>query len=239
MTPRKVERGRQQGRGPAAPDKPASHSQSGQKRRSASRGRDEVDSKKEKRDSGLVGATAGKDRRVGTGIDWQTAVIKKPAWKTSQHPSFKPDRGGATKSPPEPKVKSVVVAKGASKASEPSGRRSQTPYRSPQKKGRHQGPPGFKTKGRELTEKEIVRDQAHHWVAQRADRLDPKGYVEEANSLQFFRHNKVLYGLEMVAIIDWAWKYLDLGMYHPLPILPVYLFQFVCGFPPDCQQSFS
>ena len=28
----------------------------------------------------------------------------------------------------------------------------------------------------------------------------------------------------MVAIIDWARKYLDLGMVHPLPILPVYLF---------------
>ena len=224
MTPRRVERGRQQGRGPAAPDKPASRSQSGQKRRSASRGRDEVDPKKEKRDGGPVGATAGKDKRVGTGINWQTAVIEKPARKASQHPSFKPDRGGATKSPPEPKVKSAVVAKNASKASESSGRRSQTPSRSPQKKGRRQAPPGFRPKGRELTEKEIVRDQAHHWVAQRADRLDPEGYVEEANSLQFFGHNKVLYGLEMVAIIDWARKYLDLGMVHPLPILPVYLF---------------
>ena len=28
----------------------------------------------------------------------------------------------------------------------------------------------------------------------------------------------------MVAIIDWAREYLDLGMVHPLPILPVYLF---------------
>ena len=27
-----------------------------------------------------------------------------------------------------------------------------------------------------------------------------------------------------MAIIDWAWKYLDLGMRHPLPILPQYLF---------------
>ena len=224
MTPRKIERGRQQGHGSATPDKSAGRSQLGQKRRSASRGRDEVDSKKEKKDGGSVGATAGKDKRVGTGIDWQTAIIEKPARKTSQHPSFKPDRSGTTKSPPEPKVKSTVVAKGTSKASESSARRSQTPSRSPQKKGKHHGPPGFKTKDRELTEKEIVRDQAHHWVAQRADRLDPEGYIEEANSLQYFGHNKVLYGLEMVAIIDWARKYLDLGMIHPLPILPAYLF---------------
>ena len=99
MTPRKIERGRQQDRGSAAPDKSAGRSQSGQKRRSASRGRDQVDSKKEKKDSGPVGAAAGKDKRVGTGIDWQTAVIEKPARKSSQHPSFKPDRGGTTKSP--------------------------------------------------------------------------------------------------------------------------------------------
>ena len=118
-----------------------------------------------------------------------------------------------------------MVLKGADKASESSRRHSQTPSRSPQKKhNKRQGPPGFKTKDRELTEKEMVQDQAHHWVAQRADRLDPEGYVEEANSLQFFGHHKVLYGLEMVAIIDWARKYLDLGMIHPLPILPQYLF---------------
>ena len=146
MTPRKIERGRQQGHGSDAPEKPASHSQSGQKRRSASWGRDKVDSKKEKKDDGPVGATTGKDRKVGTGIDWHTAIIEKPGQKTSQHPSFRPDRGGASKSPPEPKVKSAVVTKGANKASGTSGRHSHTPARSPQKKDKRQGPPGFKTK---------------------------------------------------------------------------------------------
>ena len=160
MTPRKIERGRQHGRGSDVPKKPASRSQLGQKRRSASRGRDQVDSKKEKKDGGPVGATAGKDRKVIVGIDWRTAAIKKPARKTSQHPSFKPDHGGTAKSPPEPKVKSAVVAKGANKASGTSGCRSQTPAWSPQKKDRCQGPPGFKSKDRELTEKEFVRDQA-------------------------------------------------------------------------------
>ena len=157
------------------------------------------------------------------GIDWRTAAIERPARKTSQHPSFKPDHGGTSKSPPEPKIKSAVIAKGASKATGTSGCRSRTPARSPQK-DRRQGPPGFKSKDREQAEKEFVRDQAHHWVANRANRLDPEGYIEETKSLKFFGHHQVLYGLEMVAIIDWAREYLDLGMVHPLPILPLYLF---------------
>ena len=33
-----------------------------------------------------------------------------------------------------------------------------------------------------------------------------------------------MYGLEIVAIIDWARRYLELGMVHPLPTLPMYLF---------------
>ena len=223
MTPRKIERGRQPGHGSDVSEKPASRSQSGHKRRSASRGRDQVDSKKEKKDGGPVGATAGKDRKVIVGIDWSTAAIEKPARKNPQHPSFKPDHGGTSKSPPEPKIKSAVVPKGTGKATGTSGRRSQTPARSP-RKDKRQGPPGFKSKDREQEEKEFVRDQAHHWVASRANRLDPEGYVEETKSLKFFGHHKVLYGLEMVAIIDWAREYLDLGMVHPLPILPQYLF---------------
>ena len=195
----------------------------GQKRRSASRGRDQFDSKKEKKDGGPVSATAGKDRKVVTGIDWRTADIEKPARKASQHPSFKPDHGGTSRSPPEPKMKSAVVAKGASKAAGTSGCHSQTPARSPLKDKR-QGPPGFKLKDWEQSKKEFVRDQAHHWVADRANRLDPEGYIEETRSLKFFGHHQVLYGLEMVAIINWARKYLDLGMVHLLPILPLYLF---------------
>ena len=225
MTPRKVERGRAPGRGSDASEKPASHSQSGHMRRSASRGSDDCDSKRGKRDSGPVGAVAGKDRKVVTGIDWSTAAIEKPARKNPQHPSFKPDHGGTSKFPPEPKIKSAVVLKGTAKATGTSGRRSQTPGRSPRKE---KVPPGFKAKDREQgkkeKEKEFVRDQAHHWIARRGDGLDPKGYAEETNSLRFFGHHKVLYGLEMVAIIDWAREYLDLGMVHPLPTLPQFLF---------------
>ena len=147
----------------------------------------------------------------------------------SFHASFKPDRSRSSKPPPEPKVKSAVVAKGSStgstKAAESSKPRSQTPARSPKKKNeKSQKPPGFKSKDRKLSEKELVRDQAHHWIAAQANRLDPKGYVEETRSLRFFGHQQVLYGLELVAIIDWARKYLELGMRHPLPLLPEYLF---------------
>ena len=98
MTPRKIERGRQPGRGSDVSEKPASRSQLGHKRRSASQGRDQVDSKKEKKDGGSVGATAGKDRKVAVGIDWSTAAIERPARKTSQHPFFKPDHSGTSKS---------------------------------------------------------------------------------------------------------------------------------------------
>ena len=229
MTPCKIERGRQPGRGSNVSERPASRSQLGQKRRSASRGRDQVDSKKEKKDGRLVSATAGKDQKVVTGIDWCTDDIEKPARKTSQHPSFKPDHGGTSQSPPEPKIKSAVVVKGAGKATGTSGRRSQTLARSPLK-DKHQKPPGFKSKDREQAEKEFVQDQAHHWVADRANRLDPEGYIAETKSLKFFGHHQVLYRLELVAIIDWARKYLDLGMVHPLPILPVYLFSSFVAF---------
>ena len=223
MTPRKVERGRQPGRGSETSDRPAGCSQSGQKRRSASRAHDEVDSKKGKTDSGSVGTTGGKDRRVMVGIDWQNTAIEDPTPKSSQHPSFKPDQSETSKSPPDPKIKSAVVAKsfskGSTKALGSSRHRSQTPARSPKKK-KEKKPPGFKSKDRELTEKEFVRDQAHHWIAAQANRLDPQGYVEETRSLRFFEHQQVLYGLEIIAIIDWARKYLDLGMRHPLPTLP-------------------
>ena len=229
MTPRKIQWGRQPSRGSKTSEKQTSRSLSGQKRRSASRGRDQVDPKKGKTDTGTAGAADGRDRKVLVGIDWQTTAIEEPAPKTSsQHPSFKPDRTGASKSPPEPKVKSAVVVKGPSakstKATEPSGHCSQTPARSPKKNNKPLKPPRLKSKDRELTEKEMVRDQAYDWIAARANRLDPQGYVEETRSLKFFGHQQVTYGLEIIAIIDWARKYLELGMRHPLPTLPMYLF---------------
>ena len=81
----------------------------------------------------------------------------------------------------------------------------------------------------------MVRDRAYDWIAARADRLDPGGYVEETRSLKFFGHQQVTYGLEIVAIIDWARRYLELGMIHPLPTLPMYLFSSFIAFRQDSQ----
>ena len=159
MTPRKIQWGRQPTQGSETSEKQTSRSLSGQKRRSASRSRDQVNPKKGKMDAGTAGTVEGRDRKVLVGIDWQTTAIEEPAPKTSsQHPSFRPDRTGAPKSPPEPKVKSAVIIKGPStKSTEPSGHRSQTPARSPKKKNNKPlKPPGFKSKDRELTEKEML-----------------------------------------------------------------------------------
>ena len=41
---------------------------------------------------------------------------------------------------------------------------------------------------------------------------------------QILRYQQVMYRLEIVAIINWAQRYLELGMIHPLPTLPMYLF---------------
>ena len=180
MTPRKIQRGRQPSRGSETSEKQTSHSLSGQKRRSASRSHDQVDPKKGKTDARTAGTADGRDQKVLIGVDWQTTAIKEPAPKTSsQHLSFKPDRTGASKSLPEPKVKSAVVVKGPSakstKSTEPSGHHSQTPAWSPKKKNNKPlKPPGFKSKDQELTEKEMVRDRAYDWIAARADRLDPE-----------------------------------------------------------------
>ena len=85
MTPRKVERGRQPGRGSETSDRPVSRSQSGQKRRSTSQAHDEVDSKKGKMDMGPVGATGGKDRRVLVRINWSNTAIEDRTSRSSQH----------------------------------------------------------------------------------------------------------------------------------------------------------
>ena len=111
MTPQKIQWGRQPSRGSETSEKQTSHSLSGQKRRSASRSRDQVDPKKGKTDARTAGTADGRDRKVLVGINWQTTTIEEPAPKTSsQHPSFKPDRTGASKSPPEPKIKSAVMS---------------------------------------------------------------------------------------------------------------------------------
>ena len=64
MTPRKIERGRQPGRNQDLSDRRTSHSDSGQKRRSASQGRDEVDLKKGRMEGHNTGTSSEKSRKV-------------------------------------------------------------------------------------------------------------------------------------------------------------------------------
>ena len=59
--------------------------------------------------------------------------------------------------------------------------------------------------------------------------MDPKGYVEEINSLWHFSENAKTFALEIVAIIDWGWKYVDAGFHYPVPIFPHYLFNKFAG----------
>ena len=99
MTPQKVERGCQQHQDEEPP------CSTSQKRRSQSRPRDEVDSKK--------GHTEGDGRssKVQVGIDWANMGIQKPVPKPdSHHPSFKPDPSRAGNDP-LPRMKSAVVPK--------------------------------------------------------------------------------------------------------------------------------
>ena len=103
MIPGKVERGRQPGRGSETSEKQTGRSQSRQKRRSTSRGCDQVDYKKGKTDGGSEGTMGGKDWKIKVGIDWRNTAIEEPTPKvSSHHSSFKPDRSGTSKSPPEP-----------------------------------------------------------------------------------------------------------------------------------------
>ena len=79
-----------------------------QKRHSQSRPWDEADSKKGRTEEG-----ASRGRKVQVGIDWANTGIQKPTLKPDpQHPSFKPDPSGATDSPPLPRIKSSVAARG-------------------------------------------------------------------------------------------------------------------------------
>ena len=106
MTPQKVERGWQPECCTEQKDKSVGRSEkepgrsNSQKRRSQSRGRDEVDSKRGCTDM---------EKKIKVRIDWSTTGIRKPNLKPDpQHPSFRPDPGRSTASPPDPHLRSTV-----------------------------------------------------------------------------------------------------------------------------------
>ena len=169
-----------------------------QKCRSQSQPRDEADPKKGRTES------KGKPSKVQVCIDcWTTGIWKPVSKPDSRPPSSKLDVSGAS-------VKSTVakVFKSASQTRTGlEGRPSRTP-------------------NAQLSdlEKREIKDKPHRWIEARVKCLDPAGYMEEINSLHYFGRNAGCFALQIVAIADWGWKYMDVGFKYPLPAFPQFLF---------------
>ena len=73
-------------------------------------------------------------------------------------------------------------------------------------------------------EKQKIKEKAHRWIEARVKRLDPAGYMEEINSIWCFGRNAGCFALQIVAIADWGWKYMDVGFWFPIPTFPQFLF---------------
>ena len=48
--------------------------------------------------------------------------------------------------------------------------------------------------------------------------------MEEINSLRCFGRNAGCFALQIVAIANWGWKYMDVGFKYPIPTFPQFLF---------------
>ena len=73
-------------------------------------------------------------------------------------------------------------------------------------------------------EKREIKDKPHRWIESRVKCLDPAGYMEEINSLHYFRRNAGCFALQIVAIADLGRKYMDVGFKYPIPMFPQFLF---------------
>ena len=73
-------------------------------------------------------------------------------------------------------------------------------------------------------EKREIKDKPHRWIEAQVRRLDPAGYMEQINSLRYFGRNAGCFALQIVAITDWGWKYMDVGFRYPIPMFPQFLF---------------
>ena len=142
--------------------------------------------------------------------------IRKPVSKPdSHHPSFKPDVSGAS-GDQAPRIKSTVV-KGSQRHTSGSRTSSNTQLGDP--------------------EKREIRDKPHRWIESRVKHLDLAGYMEEINSLHYFRRNASRFALQIVAIADWGWKFMDLGFNYPLPTFTQFLFTPPTGVTPGWSSS--
>ena len=73
-------------------------------------------------------------------------------------------------------------------------------------------------------EKKELRDKPHRWIESWVKCQDPVGYVEEINSLHYFRRNAGCFALQIMAIADWGRKFVDVGFKYPIPMFPQFLF---------------
>ena len=73
-------------------------------------------------------------------------------------------------------------------------------------------------------EKREIKDKPHRWIEARVRCLDLAGYMEEINSLSYFWRNAGCFALQIVAIADGGWKYMDVGFRYPIPTCPQFLF---------------
>ena len=83
----------------------------------------------------------------------------------------------------------------------------------------------FRTPNAQLgdPEKREIKDKPHRWIESRVKCLDLAGYMEEINSLRYFGRNAGCFALQIVAITDWGWKYMDVGFKYPIPVFPQFL----------------
>ena len=157
----------------------------------------------------------GKSGKIQVGIDWTTTGIQKPVSRLDSHPPpSKPNVSGASSDQP-PRMKSTV-AKGSQKHT--SGSRDRT-----------SGQEGRSSRTSSKTqlgdpEKNELRDKPHRWIESQVKCLDPAGYMEEINSLRYFRRNAGCFTLQIVAIANWGQKFMDVGFKYPIPTFPQFLF---------------
>ena len=168
-----------------------------QKHQSQSRPRDEADPKKGRTES------EGKPSKIKVGIDWMMTGIQKPVSKPDSRPPSSKSNVSKTS------VKSTVA-----KESQKHGSGSRTRTDLSHTPNTQLGNP----------EKREIKDKPHRWIEARVRCLDPAGYMEEINSLRYFGRNAGCFALQIVAIADWGWKYMDVGFRYPIPAFPQFLF---------------
>ena len=73
-------------------------------------------------------------------------------------------------------------------------------------------------------EKKELTDKPHRWIESWVKCLDPASYMEEINSMHYFGRNAGCFALQIMAIADWGWKFMDVGFNYPITTFPQFLF---------------